>query len=123
MTFTFFKRSNSLRTGLLITAIAPVLCIAQNSASSENSETRSFTVSQTTVKINVDGELDETIWSEAPTIGNLVQQQPNPGTAPTERTEVTLLYDSNNLYIGVKAYDSEPDKVIGTQMERDASLS
>ena len=42
--------------------------------------------------------------------------------APTERTEVTLLYDQDNLYVGVMAYDAEPGKVIGTQMARDASL-
>ena len=123
MTFPFFKHSNSFRTAFLIAATTPVLCSAQNGSTDANPETRSVIVSPTTAKITVDGTLDEAIWSEAPNIGDLIQQQPNPGTTPSERTEVTLLYDSNNLYIGVKAYDSEPDKVIGTQMERDASLS
>jgi hypothetical protein len=45
-----------------------------------------------------------------------------PGENPTEETEVTLLYDEDNLYIGVVAYDSEPERVIGTQMARDGSL-
>ena len=54
---------------------------------------------------------------------HLIQRQPLPGEAPTERTEVTLLRDEDNLYIGVRAFDSEADRVIGTQMARDASLS
>ena len=28
----------------------------------------------------------------------------------------------NNLYIGVMCYDSEPDRIIGTDMARDANL-
>lgn len=121
MTFPFYKHSNSLRTALFIASIAPVLCSAQNDSST--SETRSVIVSPTTAKITVDGTLDEAIWSEAPNIGELVQRQPNTGEAPTERTEITLLYDSNNLYIGIIAHDSQPEKVIGTVMERDGSLS
>ena len=72
--------------------------------------------------ITVDGVLDEPAWTNAPAIGDLVQRQPLPGLAPTERTRVTLLRDKDNLYIGIVAYDSEPGKIIGTQMERDASL-
>ena len=41
---------------------------------------------------------------------------------PTEKTEVTLLYDKDNLYIGVMCYDSEPQRVLASEMARDASL-
>jgi len=41
--------------------------------------------------ITVDGVLDEPAWTNAPAIGDLVQRQPDPGVAPTERTRVTLL--------------------------------
>ncbi len=83
---------------------------------------RSAFVTSIAVPITIDGVLDEPVWAEAPPIGELVQRQPDPGRAPTERTRVTLLHDNDNLYIGVVAYDSEPQKIIGTQMERDASL-
>ena len=52
-----------------------------------------------------------------------MQRQPEQGRPPTERTDVTLLYDRDHLYVGVVAYDSEPQRVIGTQMARDASLA
>ena len=73
--------------------------------------------------ITLDGVLDEPIWSTAPTIGGLTQRQPEQGRAPTERTDVTLLYDRDYLYVGVVAHDAEPQRVIGTQMARDGSLS
>ncbi len=85
--------------------------------------TRSAAVTRTADAITIDGVLDEPIWSATPTIGNLIQRQPEPGTVPSERTDVRLLYDDGHLYIGVTAYDSEPHRVIGTQMARDASLN
>ena len=60
--------------------------------------TRSAVVTATTAPITIDGALDEPIWRSAPKIGDLVQREPNPGQAPTERTEVTLLHDRDNLH-------------------------
>ena len=56
-----------------------------------------------TTPITLDGMLDEPAWRSSPTIGNLVQRQPNPGEPPTERTDVTILRDEDNLYIGIVA--------------------
>jgi len=84
---------------------------------------RSAVVTAISETIAIDGVLDEPIWSSAPKIGELIQRQPVPGQTPTERTEVTLLHDRDHLYIGVVSYDSEPRRVIGTQMARDSSLS
>jgi Domain of unknown function (DUF5916)/Carbohydrate family 9 binding domain-like len=85
--------------------------------------TRSAQVTRTTAPIAIDGSLDEPIWSTAPKIGELIQRQPDTGQSPSERTEVTLLRDASNLYIGITAYDSQPDAIIGSQMARDASLA
>ena len=84
---------------------------------------RAAVVTATTEPITIDGVLDEPIWTVAPKIGDLIQRQPAQGRAPTEHTEVTLLADRDRLYVGVVSYDSEPRRVIGTQMARDASLS
>jgi hypothetical protein len=84
---------------------------------------RSAAVTSITSPISIDGALSEAAWASAPKIGELVQRQPDTGRPPTERTDVTLLRDEDNLYIGIHAYDSEPDRVVGTQMIRDASLN
>jgi hypothetical protein len=80
-------------------------------------------VTRTSEPITIDGVLDEPVWAATPTIGALVQRQPSPGTVPSEKTDVRLLHDESHLYIGVMAWDSQPDRVIGTQMARDASLT
>ena len=84
---------------------------------------RSADVTSIGAPIDIDGSLTEAAWSSAPRIGDLVQRQPNNGDAPSERTEVILLRDDDNLYIGVHAYDAEPNRVVGTQMMRDGSLN
>jgi hypothetical protein len=107
----------------LWTAVGATAHAAPQDAPVQKALTRSAGVTPTTADITIDGRLSEPVWGSAPTIGDLVQRQPDTGEAPTERTEVTLLRDENNLYIGVVAYDSEPERVIGTQMARDASLN
>jgi hypothetical protein len=83
---------------------------------------RSAAVTVTDVEITIDGFLAEEIWRSAPTIGALIQREPNTGAEPTEFTRVTLLNDADYLYIGVMAYDSEPEMIVAQDMTRDAIL-
>ena len=85
--------------------------------------TRSAEVTPVSSAVVIDGLLNEDSWRSATRIGDLVQRQPDTGRPPTERTDVMLLRDADNLYVGVYAHDSEPDRVIGTQMMRDGSLN
>ncbi len=96
---------------------------AASQQASPTDPVRSAVVTAVTSEIVVDGSLDEAAWRQAPTIGDLVQRIPVAGAAPTERTEVRLLYDEDNLYIGVMCHDAEPDRVLASQMARDASLN
>ena len=102
--------------------LAPVLCAATPQETGSAQPTKSAMVTRISSEITLDGSLDEPVWGTAPKIGDLTQRIPQTGQPPTERTEVTLLYDANNLYIGVMAYDSEPQRITSTLMERDANI-
>ena len=69
--------------------------------------------------IHIDGLLNEKDWQIAPADSDFVQYEPNGGQPATEKTTVQVLYDDNALYVGVRAYDSEPDKVRGLLTRRD----
>jgi hypothetical protein len=84
---------------------------------------RTAAVTSTSDEIVVDGSLDEAAWRQAPPIGNLIQRIPTAGAEPDEKTEVRLLHDQDNLYVGVMCYDSEPNRILASQMARDASLN
>ncbi len=66
----------------------------------------------------IDGVLNEAVWQAAMPVDTFTQQEPNEGQPATDRTEVRILYDSRHLYIGVRAYATEP--VVATEMRRDS---
>ncbi len=55
--------------------------------------------------IRVDGRLDEMAWRQAPPIGRFVQREPVEGGAPSEDTDVRVLYTDSALYVGVLCRD------------------
>ncbi|MSO19484.1 MAG: hypothetical protein EXQ56_03335 [Acidobacteria bacterium] len=87
-----------------------------------SAQTRQARVQRAEASMRVDGALDEPQWAQAPPIGEIQQREPNAGTVASERTEVRLLYDDNNLYIGVTCWDSDPPGIIATRMGRDSDF-
>ena len=70
--------------------------------------------------IVIDGNLDEPAWSLAQPGGNFIQNEPRTGEPATEATEVRLLYDDENLYIGVYCFDSAGrEGITVTEVKRD----
>ena len=94
------------------------LCLAAVSAQAAPG----VTVARATAAIALDGALDEADWAQAQPLGDIMQREPKEGVAASERTEVKLLLDDDNLYVGVICYDSAPQQIVGTQMARDADL-
>ena len=72
--------------------------------------------------VELDGLLDEDVWSQAQPITEFRQQEPVEGGVPSERTEIRVLYDDKFLYIGAMLYDSDPSGILSYQLQRDAGL-
>jgi len=70
-------------------------------------------------EIRVDGRLDEAAWATAAAAGDFVQQSPNDGSAATERTEARVLFDGENLYVGMRMHDAHPDSIMAQLTRRD----
>ncbi len=82
----------------------------------------SVTMERAAGRIRIDGRLDEPAWAKAAVINRLTQVEPDEGAEPTEATEVLLLFDDDNLYIGVRARYGGSSRIIATEMERDAEF-
>ena len=74
-----------------------------------------------TTPITLDGQLTEASWGSAEPASDFVQVQPRHGQPATERTEIRILYDDVNLYVGAICYDSEPENIRISSLERDFS--
>ncbi len=70
--------------------------------------------------IRIDGELDEPDWTRALPATDFVQQDPVQGQPATEETEIRILYDDDNLYLGIICFDSAgPEGLVVTDIRRD----
>ncbi len=74
------------------------------------------------VELNMDGIVDEAFWLNIPGNGNFLMQEPKEGGEPTERTEIRVAFDNQNIYIAVICHDSNPSGIKAFQKKRDASL-
>lgn len=70
----------------------------------------------------IDGKLDDPCWKDAMPLTNFTQVLPAEGALATERTEVRIAYDHDHLYIAVRCFDREPDKIIAKQMQHDNAI-
>jgi hypothetical protein len=69
----------------------------------------------------VDGTLNDPLWQSAKPIAEFRQREPHEGEPPTERTEVRILYTRHAVYFGIHCYDSQPSRIIATELRRDVS--
>lgn len=69
--------------------------------------------------ISIDGKLDEPAWMKANWQGDFIQYQPMEGKKPSQKTEFAILSDENYLYVGFKAWDSNPDSIVQRLTGRD----
>jgi len=73
-----------------------------------------------TAPLRIDGQLDEAIYTAVAPISDFIQTEPAAGEAATERTEVWISFDSDNVYVSVRASESQPDRMIVNEMRRDS---
>src|SRR6266566_6934836 len=69
----------------------------------------------------LDGTLDDMLWQQATPISKFLQREPFEGQVPTEKTEVRILYSKHEIYFGITCFDSEPKKIVATELRRDVS--
>ena len=67
----------------------------------------------------IDGRLDDEVWGDAAHITEFVQISPLDGAPGTERTEVFIAYDNNNIYLGFHAHYTNPDMMRANRSDRD----
>jgi len=70
----------------------------------------------------IDGRLDDEVWKQAAIIEDLHQVLPHEYEAPTQRTVFYIMYDKDALYIGARAWDTEPEKMVARILKQGGEL-
>lgn len=70
----------------------------------------------------IDGVPDDACWAKAAPAKDFRQRRPDEGAPATEKTEVRICRDDRALYVAVRCFDSQPDKIRAGVMQRDAPV-
>ena len=71
--------------------------------------------------LRVDGNLDEDLYRDVTPISDFIRAEPQPGTPATEKTEVWVSFDDDNIYVSVRASESQPERMVVNEMRRDSN--
>lgn len=67
----------------------------------------------------IDGVMDEAIWKEAVPFTGFKMVKPETGKEPSEKTDLRVIYDNHNLYIGVYCFDRDASAISVTSLAKD----
>ncbi len=70
--------------------------------------------------IKIDGIVGKDEWAGAPVISDFTVRNPVEGAAPSQLTEVRVLYTSTHLYLAFSCYDNEPEGIVYRVSTRDS---
>ena len=74
-----------------------------------------------TTELTIDGRLDEEIYETAPSFSDFIEQEPDEGEIATEKTEVWIFFDDQNVYFIARMFMSQPDRLRADSMRRDST--
>ncbi|MBN1949734.1 MAG: carbohydrate binding family 9 domain-containing protein [Bacteroidales bacterium] len=103
------KNISLTRTLVLAFLLTSTLCSGQKK--NDSIPMRYYTAISTENPPRIDGKLDDACWNEGEWHGDFVQQVPLEDTLPSFPTEIKILYNTNNLFVAIRCYDHEPEKM------------
>lgn len=80
---------------------------------------RTYTTAYARTAPVIDGLGNDNCWNSVEWSGNFTQSQPAENKPPSQQTEFKVLYDNDNVYLFIRAYDSIPDKISKIMSRRD----
>jgi hypothetical protein len=99
--------------------ILSIIVLFTSGAFGQLIEKKQYTATRILTPPEINGILDDEAWRSGIWAGNFTQNQPYSGRPESQRTEFKILFDEDNLYVAIKAYDSSPDSLVNRLTRRD----
>jgi hypothetical protein len=99
--------------------ISLILVILLTNSYSQSVEKKTYQTTFTAKSPEIDGLMNDECWNLVEWGGNFTQTQPYENKPPTQETSFKILYDDNNLYVFIRAFDREPEKISRLMSRRD----
>lgn len=104
---------------LLRTAIVLLLLNLCSNSYSQTIEKKTCQTVFTTTAPEIDGLMTDSCWNTVEWKGDFIQTQPYENKPPSQQTSFKILFDDNNLYVFIRAFDTEPEKISRRISRRD----
>ena len=82
-------------------------------------EKKRYKATEITIPPQIDGILDDEAWLAGEWIDDFTQFEPYNGRPSLQRTEFKIVFDANNIYVAIKAFDTAPDSIVKRLTRRD----
>lgn len=100
----------------LITALLLLCTLA---GAQDTIQKRIYNATYTTSPPVIDGSIEDDAWLKGTWQGEFTQFEPRNGAAPSQKTEFAVLFDDNNIYVAIRAWDTNPDSIVRRIARRD----
>jgi hypothetical protein len=80
---------------------------------------KSYNTTFTSAAPVIDGSIEDEAWQAGAWDGDFIQFQPVNGGVSGQQTEFKVLFDENNIYVAIKAYDTATDSISRRISRRD----
>jgi len=86
---------------------------------SQTIEKKTYQTVFTKIAPEIDGHMNDSCWNSVEWKGDFIQIQPSENKPPSQQTSFKILFDDNNLYVFIRAFDTEPEKISRRISRRD----
>ena len=100
-------------------AVCFVLITLFSGSYSQNIEKKSYQTAFAHGAPIIDGLMNDSCWNMVEWGGDFIQKEPYENQSPSQQTSFKILYDDDNLYVFIRAFDTEPEKISRRISRRD----
>jgi hypothetical protein len=104
----------------LLFILFSVLFALQNTFA-QDPQKKQYTATRITVAPTINGLLDDEAWSAGEWTGGFTQNEPYNGKPESQRTDFKIVFDDDNIYVAIRAFDNYPDSIVNRLTRRDQS--
>src|SRR5688572_27030278 len=104
----------------IVSLVFCLICVI-SSVLAQNDSIKSYTTQRLTGEApKIDGYPTDAAWEQVSWAGgDFKQRSPDAGTKASVQTVFKILYDDKNLYILLRNFDPEPEKIVRRMSRRD----
>jgi len=70
--------------------------------------------------LRIDGRLDEAHYADVLPMSGFIQVEPQYGAPTTDKTDIWVSFDDDNVYVSARMWDDDLDSLVATEMRRDS---